>query len=104
MPTRINSNCLFFALKKVRTEGGYLLMRRSHVGWWPHFVWSKDLTTLEEFVPTKPPSARLLPPLFFEGYVREALVGSNGSGGRDNSVSVHKRLVWDAAGNYMPAE
>jgi hypothetical protein len=69
------SNCLSYVLDQIKSEGGYLIMRKSHVGWWPHFLWSKDLTGFKEFVPEKAAHRRMFPPPWFKGYVRDALVG-----------------------------
>lgn len=41
------SNCLIFAFNKWRKEGGYVAMRRSHFGWWPHFIWVRHLRNAE---------------------------------------------------------
>jgi hypothetical protein len=50
-------------------SGGYLVMRRSHWGPFPHFLWSPDLRHFEAFVPINP-RKRLLPPLFFRGRIK----------------------------------
>ena len=46
-------NCLLFALWRWVTRGGYLILRRSHHGWWLHVLWSPDLrdARLEHYVP-----------------------------------------------------
>lgn len=67
------SNCLFFALgrfSKGWKTGGYLTIRKSRHGWWPHFGWSADLSTFEEFIPIVPAHERRLPPLIFRGRIR----------------------------------
>ena len=48
------SNCLFFALNKWLKHGGYLVIRKSRYGFWPHFIWCKDLKNaeIEHYVPT----------------------------------------------------
>ena len=47
------SNCLLFALAKWWKHGGYVIIRKSHWGWWPHFIWCKDLrdAEIEQYVP-----------------------------------------------------
>ena len=47
------SNCLIFALGKWIKHGGYLAIRRSHMGPWFHFIWIKDLkdAEIEHYVP-----------------------------------------------------
>lgn len=47
------SNCLIFAVWRWATRGGYLVLRRSHHGWWPHVIWCEDLrdATIEHYVP-----------------------------------------------------
>jgi len=64
------SNCLFYALGKCWREGGYLVIRKSRFGWFPHFLWSPDLKEFWEFTPREPNHNRLLPPVFFHGVVR----------------------------------
>lgn len=63
------SNCLIFALTRVFTFGGYLHLRKSNYGWWPHVFWSADLFNFEEFTPLSHQTQRW-PPLFFYGYVK----------------------------------
>jgi hypothetical protein len=64
-------NCLVYALRKWFTHGGYVVMRRSRYGWWPHFLWSPDLLQFFAFVPVKRPHRRWLPPLWFKGSERK---------------------------------
>jgi len=57
-------NCLTYALKKWSTEGGYLLIRRSHFGhmhklsrwhplyWSPHFLHVSKYGHITQFVPS----------------------------------------------------
>lgn len=47
------SNCFFFAVGKYLKHGGYIVIRHSDYGWWPHFLWSSDLVTFEQFHPVK---------------------------------------------------
>jgi hypothetical protein len=64
------SNCLFFVITKLWREGGYLVARKSHHGWWPHFYWSSDLVTFLEFIPdAKHKSGLFFPPPIFHGHV-----------------------------------
>ena len=46
-------NCLIFALWCWATRGGYLILRRSHHGWWPHVLWCAHLrdAEIEHYVP-----------------------------------------------------
>jgi hypothetical protein len=62
-------NCLTYALRKLAAEGGYLVIRRSRYGWFPHVIWSRDLVTFEDFRPVRP-KRRKVPPLWFRGRVR----------------------------------
>ena len=41
------SNCLIFAFIKWYRHGGYVVIRRAHHGWWPHFIWCRDLKDAE---------------------------------------------------------
>lgn len=47
------SNCLIFAVWRWITRGGYLILRRSHHGWWPHILWCEDLrdANIQHYVP-----------------------------------------------------
>lgn len=64
------SNCVLFALGQWWAYGGYLVVRKSYFGWWPHFLWSQDLVTFEEYTPYDTRRRKWLPPLLFKGYVR----------------------------------
>lgn len=67
------SNCLIFALRKWFKEGGYVIIRKSRFGFWPHFIWCRDLkdAEIEHYVPIvgkldKGPVQKFL----FKGYVK----------------------------------
>lgn len=63
-------NCLTYALRRVWQErGGYLVIRKSRHGCYPHVVYSRDLVTFEDYFP-RYPRRLLLPPLWFAGRVR----------------------------------
>lgn len=65
------SNCLIFALWRLATRGGYLLMRRSRWGWWPHFLWAETLDPprIEHYAPLGGGRPRWLPPPLFSGQI-----------------------------------
>ena len=65
------SNCLIFALWRLWNRGGYLMMRRSRWGWWPHFLWAESLDPLqiEHFAPVGGGRPRCFPPLIFRGHI-----------------------------------
>jgi hypothetical protein len=67
------TNCLFFAWKKWRSnDGSYLLIRKSRIGWWWHFLWmSKDMKELQHFVPYEYKEVELIPPPLFKGYLKD---------------------------------
>jgi hypothetical protein len=65
------SNCLLFALRRWLRRGGYVIPRRSHYGWWPHFLWSPDLKRFWEYTPPKPNQYLLVPPPLFRGVIKE---------------------------------
>lgn len=62
--------CLAHALGRFWRDGGYLIVRRSHWGWFPHFLWAADLRGLEveQFKP-EAPRQRWLPPLCPRGRI-----------------------------------
>lgn len=62
-------NCFDYALWQWFTRGGYLVVRKSRHGWWPHFSYSPDLETFEDYGPTVKYN-RWLPPLKFKGVIR----------------------------------
>jgi hypothetical protein len=68
----MKSNCLIFAFSQWWKRGGYLVVRLSHWGWWPHIIYSKDLKNFEEFHPCRKKQHHLFPPLIFSGYVRHS--------------------------------
>lgn len=50
------SNCAIFAIQRLIERGGYLCIRQSRFGWWPHFVWAPTLdevSGLQNYVPIK---------------------------------------------------
>lgn len=66
-------NCLSFVLRVVRYgRGDYVLVRKSHWGWFPHFAAVFEMADGSmikmEYVPDGP-RRRWLPPLFFKGSV-----------------------------------
>ena len=65
----VGSNCLVFALARWVSRGGYLVVRKSRWGPFPHFLWSPDLKRVEQYVPAEP-KKRVIPPLIFKGYVK----------------------------------
>lgn len=63
--------CLTYALGKWAREGGYLVIRRSRWGWFPHFLHlSADRQRLTHMVPLLP-RRRGSPPIWFRGRIRE---------------------------------
>jgi hypothetical protein len=65
----MKSNCIIFALRRCFRLGGYIVLRKSNYGWWPHMIWTKDLATFEEFTPPEHHQAAF-PPLLFNGIVK----------------------------------
>lgn len=68
---RSRSNCLIFAWRKFRQDGGYFVMRKSRKGWWWHFLWIPSLVgvSVEHFVPIHP-WRRATQSLFFRGFLK----------------------------------
>ena len=62
------SNCLIYALLKLYREGGYVLMRKSFYGWWPHFLHMSATGEVTHFSPEKK-RRRFFPPLLFRGRI-----------------------------------
>lgn len=48
----MRSNCLIFSIQRL-CDDGYIIIRKSRVGWWPHFMYAKsvDGIEVENFVP-----------------------------------------------------
>jgi len=70
------SNCLIFAVNKWFKHGGYLVMRRSKHGFFPHFLWCSDLKNaeIEHFVPINPKHSFvkiLFHKILFEGMIKK---------------------------------
>ncbi len=71
-PTLRWGNCLWFALFKWISgyrKGDHLIIRKSRFWWGPHFIFSEDLKTFEQFGPPEP-KKRLFPPPIFRGSVK----------------------------------
>lgn len=66
----MRSNCLIYAFRKFFKEGGYVLLRKSHYGWWPHFLHMNVGGLITHFSP-EAPRKRFLPPLIFKGTPKE---------------------------------
>jgi hypothetical protein len=49
---------------------GYLLIRKSREGWYPHFLWMSEGNEIHHFQPTERKIYKYCPPLIFEGYVK----------------------------------
>jgi hypothetical protein len=88
------SNCIIFALRRWFKYGGYVVLRKSNFGWWPHMIWTKDFATFEEFAPRIHNANMAFPPLLFKGVAkttsREDQL-ANGLKGREGSTVVMKR-------------
>jgi hypothetical protein len=63
-------NCLLFAPGRWFCFGGQVQARKSDFGWWPHFLWTLDGTTFEEYIPPVPNGRLLLPPPLYSGVIR----------------------------------
>jgi hypothetical protein len=68
------SNCLLFAValylrRARRGDAGYIVMRRSRFGRFPHFLYLHHQRRLISFCPTNP-KHKLLPPPLFRGSVK----------------------------------
>lgn len=61
-----------FALWKWFTQGGYVIMRKSHYTVIPHFMWAKDLKGIEveQYLPVVGARRKVSPPIIFKGYVK----------------------------------
>ena len=46
------------------------MTRKSHYGWWPHFLWSPDLRTFFEYGPRFPNHHLLIPPPLYRGDIK----------------------------------
>lgn len=64
------SNCLLFVVVRWWRLGGFVIIRKSQHGWWPHFLWSPDLITFEEFQPAIPNHHLKFPPPLYRGIVK----------------------------------
>jgi hypothetical protein len=64
------SNCLIYATWRWLCRGGYLILRRSRSGPFPHFMWAPQIPAdlpVEQLVPHQRRD-RLLPPPLFHGH------------------------------------
>jgi hypothetical protein len=68
------SNCLFFVISHLYHDGGYVIIRKSTMGPFPHFMWSKNLTKFEEYTPFQTKTPHWFPPIWFKGYIKEVQV------------------------------
>ena len=78
----MKNNCLFYAFWLWLRHGGYLVIRRSHFGPFPHFIWVAKLPALlpaRQWVPGAP-EKRCCPPLIFNGTVKTQLGAAPAAG------------------------
>lgn len=70
----MKTNCLFWALREWGRKGGYLLIRPSVYYPGPHFLHGtkgpEGQVRVRHFVPSAP-RKRILPPVLFDGYIKE---------------------------------
>lgn len=67
------SNCIIYAWRKWRSEGGYILFRRSRHGWYPHALHMTDEGKITSYVPldaNRYHCRRLFPPPLFRGHIK----------------------------------
>lgn len=66
------SNCLFYAVTKfVKEKNGYLVMRKSKEGWYPHFLFMDENKKIRHFQPVVREIYKWLPPLIFRGFIKK---------------------------------
>jgi hypothetical protein len=70
----MRSNCLFFAIalylrRAKRGDAGYIVMRRSRYGCFPHFLFLHRGRRLISYCPINP-KLKVLPPPLFAGRVK----------------------------------
>lgn len=78
----MKTNCLIYAFWCWLRHGGYLVMRRSHFGPFPHFIWIAELPEswpARQFIPVSP-EVRCCPPLIFTGLVKKQLGAAPAAG------------------------
>jgi hypothetical protein len=68
------TNCLAFAWGCFRKRGGFITFRKSHHGWWWHFMWSNDLKTWIHYSPREPNDDLASPPPTFDGIIKRLKV------------------------------
>lgn len=65
-------NCLIFAIRMWWKHDGYVAIRKSRYGWWPHFIWIEDLkdAKIQQFVPLERKlHIKYVDKIFFKGHV-----------------------------------
>src|SRR5579884_2461706 len=67
------SNCVAYAMARYRACGGYIVLRKSRVGWWPHAYHLIDLNRITEYVPAAHKEGLASPPRVFQGTVAAAM-------------------------------
>jgi hypothetical protein len=74
-------------------DGGYVIVRKSHYGWWPHFLWSRDLRSFEEYSPAMPNHHLLIPPPLYRGVIKVNDAGNSGPSDLDRlSLALSRRM------------
>lgn len=65
-------NCLVFVLDQFWQYRGCIVARRSDSGWFPHFLYSRNLDDWWEYTPQAPHVKLFIPPPFYSGCVRHS--------------------------------
>lgn len=70
----MKNNCFFYALGLWVRRGGYLVVRKSRMGFFPHFIWCGDLKNAEvlHFSPDVPKNhaGKLFHKFWFKGSIK----------------------------------
>ena len=66
------SNCFFWAIFRLATKGGYLIIRKSHYGiFLPHFLWSRNLKVFWSYSPIHPKTTIPWNFMLFRGFIKK---------------------------------
>jgi hypothetical protein len=67
-------NCIIYVFRLFFKNGGYIIIRKSHYGRYPHFIWAKNINGLEvkHIAPTTDaPPKNILDLFYFEAYEKD---------------------------------
>ena len=92
------TNCFIYAFSRWMFRGGYLILRRSRSGPFPHFMWTASIPEdlpVEQYLPKKRRDKKI-PPVIFDGEEHFVAEPEGDLPSRSNGIDWSFLLFWVA--------